>query len=136
MSKNINPDVFNKFPLIQDSIASNLNKNVFLVKGDEVKRSFFSGNLELSYPYFECLIPMNERIDFFLEGKGRAVEVIPGCEQAECSYDPIVFDVPTAFSASVTISSTSQAASRNIIFESLTMYGLHSKKQKLFSLKT
>ena len=92
MSKNINLDIFDKFPLIQDSIASNLNKNVFLVKGDEVKRSLYSGNLELSYPYFECLMPMNERIDFFLEGKGRAVEVIPGCEQAECSYDPIVLD--------------------------------------------
>ena len=92
MSKNINLDIFDKFPLIQDSIASKLNKNVFLVKGDEVKRSLYSGNLELSYPYFECLMPMNERIDFFLEGKGRAVEVIPGCEQAECSYDPIVLD--------------------------------------------
>src|SRR3989338_4348730 len=92
LSKDINPDIFDKFPLIQDSIASNPNKNVFLVKGDEVKRSLYSGNLELSYPYFECLMPMNERIDFFLEGKGRAVEVIPGCEQAECSYDPIVLD--------------------------------------------
>ena len=85
ISKNISLNIFNKIPELKDSVKSGIKDNLFLVKDNKVKSSFFAGNLELEYPYFECLVPKNDRIEFFLEGKGKAVEVIPGCEQLECT---------------------------------------------------
>lgn len=104
LDKDINVDIFNKLPIMKDSLESGVKKNLFLVKDDEVKRSFYSGNLELSYPYFECLVPQNERINFFLEGRGRAVEVIPGCNQIECSYVPEVLGLDKADAIAESIS--------------------------------
>ncbi len=96
LDKEVNLEVFNKLPIIKDSLQSGIEDNLFLVKDNEVKRSFFVGNLNIGYPYYKCLKPRNERINFFLEGAGGAVDIIPGCMQPECTYVPEVLDVDKA----------------------------------------
>jgi hypothetical protein len=78
--------------IIKDAVASSTEKNVFVVKDGEVSSSFFAGELEMAYPGYSCLVPRSGEVEVFAEGKGRGVEITPGCYQTECTLIPQ--DVP------------------------------------------
>src|SRR3989344_4668884 len=88
LEKEINLNAFDNLPVIKDMLRSGFKRNLFLVKENELKGSFYASNFELGYPYFKCLAPWNDKINFFLEGRGAAVDIIPGCSQPECTYVP------------------------------------------------
>jgi len=89
LDKNVPLSTFNEFPIIKDSIRDKAEKNVFLMKDNNLLKSLYAGNLEFEYPYYSCLIPRFDRINFFLEGMGLKAKIIPGCNQPECTDIPI-----------------------------------------------
>lgn len=89
LSKKINPNDFRGFPLIMDSLKTGSSNNVFLVREDEVKRSFYAGSLELLYPYNICFTPKFGKISFFAEGTGKSAKIAGECSQPECTFIPI-----------------------------------------------
>lgn len=89
LSRSINPENFKDVPIIEDSLKSGGNNNVFLVKGGEVKRSFYAGNLEMSYPYHLCFVPKFDKISFFAEGAGKSARITGSCGQPECTFIPV-----------------------------------------------
>ena len=89
LDKDVPLSIFNKLPIIKDSLKSKVKKNVFLVKNNKLVRSFYAGNLDFEYPYYTCLIPRSNEINFFLEGRGLKVKIIPGCAQPECTEIPL-----------------------------------------------
>lgn len=88
LDKEVPLDIFNKLPIIKDSLKSKVKKNVFLVKDNKILRSFYAGNLDFEYPYHTCFIPRSNKIYFFIESMGLKVKIIPGCTQPECTYIP------------------------------------------------
>ena len=80
--------LFNEIPVMQDSLKSQ-SSNVFLVKENEVKHSFYAGNLEMIYPYYTCFVPKFDKISFFSEGVGNSVKIASACNQPECTSIPI-----------------------------------------------
>ncbi|MBI2208484.1 DUF4215 domain-containing protein [Candidatus Woesearchaeota archaeon] len=88
LSKDINLDFLNYLPLLKDSVESKAEKNVFLVKDNELMGSFYAGNLDIGFPNYICFLPKSGKINFFLEGKGTEAAVFPGCLQPECTYIP------------------------------------------------
>lgn len=88
LGKNINPDDFRDIPLLKDSIATGTDKNVFLIKEGEIKRSFHAGNMEMIYPYNICFVPNFGKISFSIEGTGKSVKVRSACNQPECTAIP------------------------------------------------
>ena len=88
LSKEINLDFLEHLPLLKDSVESKAEKNVFVVKGNELISSFYAGNLDVDFPNYICFLPKSGKINFFLEGKGTKAAVFPGCLQPECTYIP------------------------------------------------
>jgi|TARA_Y100000310_G_scaffold173732_1_gene173869 hypothetical protein len=67
-------EILNNLPvnfnlLIKDSIASNVNKNAFVVS-KSIFKSYYIGNIEINEPYFKCLKPIRGKISFVVEGAG------------------------------------------------------------------
>tara|TARA_Y100000031_G_C8248733_1_gene399447 strand:+ start:1724 stop:3724 length:2001 start_codon:yes stop_codon:yes gene_type:complete len=89
LSKDIDLDFLKHLPLLRDSVKSKAEKNIFLVKDNEVVSSFYAGNLDIQYPNYICFLPKFEKLNFFVEGKGRAASVFAGCFQPECTYVPV-----------------------------------------------
>lgn len=89
LNKEANADDFKEIPLIMDSLKTSASSNVFVVRENEVKRSFYAGNLEMVYPYNICFVPKFGKISFFLEGAGQSAKIASSCEQPECTYIPI-----------------------------------------------
>ncbi|MBI4143361.1 hypothetical protein HY487_00590 [Candidatus Woesearchaeota archaeon] len=89
LSKRINPDDFREIPIIMDTLKNSGGSNVFIVKGGDVKRSFYAGNLEMAFPYNICFTPKFGKMSFFLEGAGKSAKVASACSQPECTFIPI-----------------------------------------------
>jgi cysteine-rich repeat protein len=89
LNKDINLDFLNHIPLMKDSLANKVEKNIFLVKDNEVISSFYAGNLDVWYPNYICFLPKFEKINFFVEGKGKQVAIFAGCNQPECTNIPV-----------------------------------------------
>lgn len=89
LNKEISADDFRDIPVIMDSLKASASDNVFVVKENEVKRSFYAGNLEMVYPYNICFAPKFGKISFFLEGAGQSAKIAASCNQPECTYIPI-----------------------------------------------
>ncbi len=75
-------------PVVRDSIAAKAEKNVFVVKDNKLLSSFYSGDLEFSYPYYSCMKSSSEKLSFFVEGLGTKAGIVPGCLQPECTAMP------------------------------------------------
>lgn len=88
LDKDIHEEAFKDMPLIKDSVYSNAKKNVFVVKDGKIISSFYSADLQFSYPYYSCLLPRAGKISFFPERRGSTVKITPGCTQAECTVFP------------------------------------------------
>ena len=89
LNKNLNPENFKDTPIIKDALESGSDKNVFLVKKGDVKRSFYAGNLEMIYPYYICFVPKFDKISFFAEGTGKSAKIASACSQPECTLIPV-----------------------------------------------
>src|SRR3990167_1337315 len=57
LTKEVSPENFRDVPILMDAVQSKSNDNVFVVKDNEVKSSFYAGNMELLYPYYTCFKP-------------------------------------------------------------------------------
>lgn len=75
LNKAVNPNDFNKIPLIMDSLRSKAGNNVFVVEKGDVKRSFYAGNLEIMEPNYLCFTPKYGKISFFAEGTGKSAKI-------------------------------------------------------------
>ena len=82
-SKKIDTEKFNSIPILMDSLKTGGNGNLFIVKDDDVLRSFYAGNMQINSTYL-CLKPRNGKILFFIEGAGKSVNVVPADEQPLC----------------------------------------------------
>jgi len=89
LGKDINLDYLEHLPLLKDSVGSKAEKNIFLVKDNKILDSFYVGNLNIEFPNYICFLPKFQKINFFVEGKGKEVSVISGCFQPECTYIPV-----------------------------------------------
>jgi len=83
------PEVMESLPLMKDSVLSKAQKNVFLIKDNEIVESLYIGNLSLSHPSYLCIVPQYEKMSLFIEGNGKSVSIVPACQQAECTYLPM-----------------------------------------------
>ena len=88
LDKKIDPEIFNDIPLMKDALKNGGSNNVFLVKDGEVKRSFYTGSLEMAYPYHMCFLPKFDKISFFAEGAGKSAKITSECSQPECTFIP------------------------------------------------
>jgi len=59
----------NSYPLIKDSIGSDVNKNAFVVS-NSIFESYNIGEIEINDPYFYCLKPVSGKVRFTIEGTG------------------------------------------------------------------
>ena len=92
LDKDINLDFLEDIPLIKDSVQSKVEKNIFLLKDNKILNSFYAGNLDIEFPNYICFLPKFEKINFFLEGKGKKASVFSGCLQPECTYIPVTIE--------------------------------------------
>jgi hypothetical protein len=67
----------NSFPLVQDSWASEVRTNVFLMQNDKLKETFFAGNITVKYTnkYLCFQINSGRVTDVMLEGVGAKAEL-------------------------------------------------------------
>src|SRR3989344_5309616 len=89
LNRKTKPEYLKEVPIIEDALKSQSGNNIFLVKNNDVKRSFYAGNLEMLYPYYICFVPKFEKISFFLEGAGKSAKVASACDQPECTLIPV-----------------------------------------------
>jgi len=89
LSKDISLNFLNHIPLLKDSVQTKAQKNVFIVKDDEILSSFYAGSLRVGFPDYACLLPKFDKVGFFVEGKGAEVSFHTGCYQPECTYIPV-----------------------------------------------
>jgi cysteine-rich repeat protein len=87
-SKDFDLSLYEINPFLKENVESKVEDNVFLVRKNKILASFNAGNLEIEYPNYVCMIPKFEKVNFFLEGKGKAALLFSGCFQPECTYIP------------------------------------------------
>lgn len=85
LSKNINPDLFNRSPIIKDSLITGTSNNVFLVKDEKVISLFYAGDMEIDEPYYICFNGVDGSINFFVEGLSASAKIAIAPEQKLCS---------------------------------------------------
>lgn len=70
-------------PIIDNSISSGVQKNIFLIKNKASAESFYAGKIDIldsdladsADPGFLCLEPSSGRVTFRITGKGNYVEI-------------------------------------------------------------
>ena len=75
-------------PFIRESIESKSEANVFLIKDGQVKESFNMGELDFPFPGYTCMESAGSSFEFFAQGKGRGLSLVPGCYQKDCTLIP------------------------------------------------
>ena len=83
LKKSIDLSLFEKIPIIKDSLETSSN-NVFLIKNGKVLDAFYTGELEIDSPYYICF-STSGTLGFFVEGKAKSVRVASQPEQKLCS---------------------------------------------------
>jgi len=78
---------FQDFPIIKDSIESGSKSNFFVVKDKEIIESFDIGNIDISYPYYECFDIKRGHIAIFIEGKGAKTGLLQSDAKYDCTFD-------------------------------------------------
>jgi len=63
------------YPIIKDSVQSNVKKNAFVL-GNKIFESYFVGNIEINDPFFKCFKPLSGKISFVIEGKGNRTLIL------------------------------------------------------------
>ena len=85
LSKKIDFEQFSKIPIMQDSLKTSGNHNIFLIGNSRVIGSFYSGNLDIGAPFYFCLLAQNGKIGFFAEGTANAAKITLPDEQLQCA---------------------------------------------------
>ena len=62
---------FAQYPLIQDNIESGMGDDVFMMRKGAIVSSFDIGEIDISWPYFECYAVHEGRLQAKIEGKGQ-----------------------------------------------------------------
>ena len=65
----LNNEKMSFYPLINDSLGSNVKKNGFLISAS-IFEPLYVGETEISEPYFYCFKPIAGKVSFVIEGKG------------------------------------------------------------------
>lgn len=65
----------NSYPLIKDSIQSDVKKNAFVLS-NSIFESYYIGNLEINDPYFNCFKPVAGKVTFVVEGAGNKALIL------------------------------------------------------------
>lgn len=63
------------YPLIKDSINSDVKKNAFVLS-PSIFESYYIGNLEINDPYFNCFKPVAGKVTFVVEGAGNKALIL------------------------------------------------------------
>lgn len=83
-SKSINYAQFSQIPIMQDSLKTSKNDNVFLVEENKVLNSFYAGKFEIEDSYL-CLKTSSGKISFFAEGSKDALRISRPQGQPACA---------------------------------------------------
>lgn len=85
------------YPEIMDSLnVTGTGKNVFLIKGGEVYRSFSGGDMEIANPYFDCYITKTGALGLFLEGKAGRTGILKKNDRFDCTFtEPLPVELDT-----------------------------------------
>lgn len=59
----------NSYPLIKNSLESNIRKNAFLI-GASAFEPIYISEIEIKQPYFHCIKPIAGKVSFVIEGLG------------------------------------------------------------------
>ena len=78
---------FYDLPVIAESIEDGSEDNLFFVKGNQVITSFPVGNIDISYPYYECFRIQGGKLRLILEGKGRKTGLSQKDSKYDCTFD-------------------------------------------------
>ena len=84
LAKSINPEEFKDIPIMRDSLKSKSDKNVFLIRKNEVKRSFNAGKLEIENSNYTCFATDSGKLSFFAEGTGKSAIITSAPNQPLC----------------------------------------------------
>ncbi len=85
LNNDADAEMLNEMPIMKENLKTK-SDNVFLVKSNDIKSSFYAGNFEIAYPHFICFIPKSDKISYFLEGSVNSVFVTSATEQPECTW--------------------------------------------------
>jgi len=85
LTKPIDFGNFGKIPIMKDSLQTSGSHNVFAVRGNKVVASFYAGSLEISNPYYYCLLPIAGKISFFAEGAKDSARITIPEKQPQCA---------------------------------------------------
>lgn len=69
--------------LLKDLIESGSSTNAFIMINDEVEQ-FDAGNIELAYPYYNCMDVEDGQIKYVIKGKGDHTLLVPIPTLSEC----------------------------------------------------
>jgi hypothetical protein len=63
------------YPLIKDSINSDVKKNAFVLS-DSIFESYYIGDIEIDKHFFKCLKPVAGKVSFIIEGAGNKALIL------------------------------------------------------------
>jgi hypothetical protein len=87
-SKDVSFSVLDKYPEVYDTISPIMtDENTFLLKSGKVVKSFDMGDIHIDWPYYDCYITSNGRIDAWIEGHGDDTKFLKIDDQFDCTFD-------------------------------------------------
>jgi hypothetical protein len=82
--EHVNPVQIIGYPIVQDSVASGAEKNVFLL-GEKTIESFYLPNLEMHTPYYACTDVDEEDLELQMSGSGESAVVSSPVSELYCT---------------------------------------------------
>ena len=79
----------NFLPVIKNSINARQKVNAFIIKDNEVVRSFFAGPLELSNPPYTCVRMRSDKAKVTYRGRGTGLQVDPSDYRYSCTFEEV-----------------------------------------------
>ncbi|MEK6948811.1 MAG: hypothetical protein AABX34_01220 [Nanoarchaeota archaeon] len=73
--KILNNEKMSLYPLINDSLGSNMKRNAFLISAS-IFEPLYVGEIEINEPYFYCFKTAAGKVGFVIEGKGNRTLIL------------------------------------------------------------
>ena len=70
----LNNEKMSLYPLINDSLGSNVKKNAFLISAS-IFEPLYAGEIEINEPYFYCFKSAGGKVSFVIEGLGNRTRI-------------------------------------------------------------
>ena len=84
ISKEMDDDFIDDFPIMGDSVESGAKENMFLMKDGEIVNNFYIGEISIVPPYYNCFKPAGDQIEMLLQGEDGKVLITHLMERYSC----------------------------------------------------